>query len=184
MSQRDSNQQLTIPVNAQDHSVGPANAPVTLVEYGDFECDSCLMAYPIVKRLQQQMGGRMRFVFRNFPITDTHPHAEAAAEAAEAAGAQGHFWQMHDTLFEHQTALDDASLRKYAEQIGCDLEAFDRAMAEHKYAARVRDDYEGGYQSGVAGTPTFFINGMRHEGFFRYEDLLKAIENAGGKTAG
>lgn len=180
MNEKSSKPQLTVPVNSNDHSEGPEDAPITLIEYGDFECDSCLVAYPIIKRLRETMGDRMQFVFRNFPINDTHPHAEAAAEAAECAAEQGKFWEMHDKLFEHQTALDDTHLRDYAQECGCDPSLFDREMAEHKFAGKVQADYEGGYASGVAGTPTFFINGMRHEGFFRYENLLEAVQKAGG----
>src|SRR5215212_10828425 len=109
---------LTPPVSARDHSQGPADAPVTLVEYGDFECPHCGRAYPVIKEVQSALGDRLRFVFRNFPITNSHPHAQHSAEAAEAAGAQGKFWEMHDMLFEHQRGLDDHHLVEYAEQIG------------------------------------------------------------------
>ncbi|MEA2573648.1 MAG: hypothetical protein QOH93_946 [Chloroflexia bacterium] len=178
MSQGHDKPDLTIPVSDDDHLIGRADAPITLLEYGDFECDSCLMAYPIVKQLRQHFGDDLRFAWRNFPITTTHPHAIRASETAECAGEGGRFWEMHDVLFEHQTALADEQLREYAEQVGCDMAGYERHMAEHTHLQDVRDDYQSGLDSGVAGTPTFFINGMRHEGFFRYENLLAAIEKA------
>src|SRR6478672_137977 len=150
--------ELTPPVSERDNTVGPDDAPVTLVEYGDYECPYCGMAYPIVKKAQRELGGQLRFVFRNFPLAEAHPHARVAAEAAEAAAAQGKFWEMHDTLYEHQDHLDDASLRRYAEQIGLDMDRFDDDLREHRFRQRVRDDFMGGVRSGVNGTPTFFID--------------------------
>lgn len=169
---------LTVPVNDHDHSIGRADAPITLLEYGDFECDSCLRAYPIVKRIREHFGDDLRFVWRNFPIVETHPHAERAAEVAESAAAQGKFWQMHDTLFERQPEFEDPQLKMYAKEVGLDLEKVDKDLAERTYLQHIRQDYQTGLDSGVAGTPTFFINGQRHEGFFRYEDLVAAIERA------
>ena len=170
---------LAVPVTEdRDHIQGPAGAEVTLVEYGDYECPYCGAAYPIVKRIQRQMGERLRFVFRNFPITTSHPHAEAAAEAAEAAGAQGRFSEMHDLLYENQRNLTDPELRSYAESLGLDLEQFDDELARHVHADRVREDFMSGVRSGVNGTPTFFINGMRHDSSFDYETLLGAVEIA------
>ena len=166
---------LAVPVSEQDHIQGPATAPVTLLEYGDYECPFCGQAYPIVKELQEQLSDQLRFVFRNFPLTRSHPHAENAAEAAEAAGAQGMFWPMHDTLYEHQQALDDPHLLLYAQELGLDLGAFEEAMIQHIYAERVREDLLGGVRSGVNGTPSFFINGIRHDGAFDFESLLTAI---------
>ena len=157
---------------------GPLDAPVTLVEYGDYECPYCGEAYPIVKDLQAAAGRRLRFVFRNFPHHDVHPHAEHAAEAAEAAGAQGKFWEMHDLLYEHQRHLADDDLHAYAEELGLDVERFDKELAEHVHAARVREDFMGGVRSGVNGTPTFFINGVRHDDSYDAEVLLEAIERA------
>jgi protein-disulfide isomerase len=169
---------LELPVSARDHSQGPATAPVTLVEYGDYECPYCGAAYPIVKEIQARLDERLRFVFRNFPLTQAHPHAQHAAEAAEAAAAQGRFWEMHDYLFEHQRALDDDHLLQYAGAVGLDTTAFAREMAEHRHAERVREDFMSGVRSGVNGTPTFFINGIRHDGSYDADTLLAAIERA------
>jgi protein-disulfide isomerase len=170
---------LTVPVTEdRDHIQGPADAAVTLVEYGDFECPYCGAAYPIVKEVQDRMGERLRFVFRNFPITTSHAHAEQAAEAAEAAAGQGRFWPMHDLLFENQRRLRDRDLHGYAEQAGLDVERFDSELAEHAHAARVREDFMSGVRSGVNGTPTFFINGARHDGSYEVEALLAALERA------
>ena len=170
---------LTLPVSEdRDHTQGPADAPVTLVEYGDYECPYCGAAYPIIKQVQERMGEKLRFVFRNFPITTSHPHAEQAAEAAEAAASQGSFWEMHDLLYENQRRLEDEHLRTYAEQLGLDLESFDRDLAEHVHAARVREDFMSGVRSGVNGTPTFYINGARHDDSYEVKTLLAALELA------
>ncbi len=169
---------LVLPVSERDHSQGPADAPVTLVEYGDYECPYCGQAYPIVQEVQQRMGDRLRFVFRNFPLAQLHPHAQHAAEAAEAAAAQGRFWEMHDTLFEHQHHLDDDHLVQYARQLGLDAGAFEEAMATHAHAGRVREDFMSGARSGVNGTPTFFMNGVRHDASYDLDTLLAAVERA------
>ena len=170
---------LTMPVSEdRDHIQGPADAPVTLVEYGDYQCPYCGAAYSIVKDVQARMGDRLRFVFRNFPITTSHPRAEAAAEAAEAAAAQGEFWPMHDLIYEDQRRLRDRDFRDHAERLGLDLERFDRELAEHVYADRVREDFMTGVRSGVNGTPTFFINGTRHDDSYDVETLLAALERA------
>ena len=170
---------LTMPVSDdRDHIQGPADAPVTLVEYGDYECPYCGAAYPIVKEAQARMGERLRFVFRNFPITTSHPHAEQAAEAAEGATAQDRFWEMHDVLYENQRQLEDENLRAYADQLGLDVERFGNELAEHVHAARVREDFMSGVRSGVNGTPTFFINGVRHDDSYELETLLAALERA------
>jgi protein-disulfide isomerase len=169
--------ELTIPVTeGRDHIQGPADAPVTLVEYGDFQCPYCGRAYPIVKEVQSRLGDRLRFVFRNFPITTSHPNAEHAAEAAEAAGAQDRFWEMHDHLFESQKRLRDQDLHRYAEELGLDVTRFDQEMADHVYADRVHEDFMGGVRSGVNGTPTFYINGARHDGSYEVDDLVAALE--------
>jgi protein-disulfide isomerase len=162
----------------RDHIQGPADAAVTLVEYGDYECPYCGAAYPIVKELQARMGDRLRFVFRNFPITTSHPHAEQAAEAAEAGAAQGRFWEMHDLLYENQTHLRDQDLHAYAEQLGIDVERFDKDLAEHVHAPRVREDFMSGVRSGVNGTPSFYVNGARHDDSYDFETLLDALERA------
>jgi protein-disulfide isomerase len=170
---------LALPVDPdRDHTDGPADAPVTLVEYGDYECPYCGAAYPIVKEVQKRMGERLQFVFRNFPITTSHPHAEQAAEAAEAAASQDKFWEMHDLLYENQKRLRDEDLRGYAEQVGLDLQTFDRDLAEHVHAACVREDFMSGVRSGVNGTPTFYINGERYDDSYQLEILLAALEQA------
>jgi protein-disulfide isomerase len=172
--------ELTLPVSDErDHIQGPAEAPVTLLEYGDYECPYCGAAYPIVKHVQSQMGDRLRFVFRNFPISTSHPHAEQAAEAAEAAAAQGRFWEMHDHLYEHQRHLEAGDLHTYAEELGLDVERFDRELAENVHAARVREDFMSGVRSGVNGTPTFYVNGNRHDGSYDLDSLVAALERAG-----
>ena len=182
MSRRGERVSLKPPVGPEDHSAGPAGAPITLVEYGDYQCPHCGRAYPIVKEIQQRLGPRLQFVFRNFPLTQIHPNAQHAAEAAEAAAAQGQFWPMHDRLFERQFALDDEYLAEYAAQLGLDG-TLAAALAEGAYRDRVRDDFMSGVRSGVNGTPTFFINGVRHEDAFDRETLLAALENAGADGA-
>ena len=171
--------ELALPISEErDHIEGPADAPVTLVEYGDYECPYCGAAYPIVKEVQARMGDKLRFVFRNFPITTSHPHAEHAAEAAEAAAAQGRFWEMHDYLYEHQRGLTDKDLHQYAEELGLDVDRFDRELAEHVHGPRVREDFMSGVRSGVNGTPTFYVNGRRHDDSYDLETLLTALERA------
>jgi protein-disulfide isomerase len=173
--------ELTLPVDDdRDHIQGPPEAPVTLVEYGDYECPYCGAAYPIVKQVQEQMGPRLRFVFRNFPITTSHPHAEQAAEAAEAADAQGRFWDMHDHLYEHQRQLENDDLLGYAADLGLDAQRFADELAQHVHAPRVREDFMSGVRSGVNGTPTFYINGIRHDASYDQETLLAALERAAG----
>jgi protein-disulfide isomerase len=170
---------LTVPVDEErDHIEGPADAAVTLLEYGDYECPYCGAAYPIVKEVQARLADRLRFVFRNFPIVTSHLHAELAAEAAEAAAAQDQFWPMHDLLYENQRRLGDRDLRSYAEQVGLDLDRFDGEMAQHVHAARVREDFMSGVRSGVNGTPTFYVDGVRHDGSYDLETLLTALERA------
>jgi protein-disulfide isomerase len=170
---------LTIPVTEdRDHIQGPTEAAVTLVEYGDYECPYCGAAYPIIKEVQARMGERLRFVFRNFPITTSHPHAEQAAETAEAAATQGKFWQMHDLLYENQRRLRAPDLRDYAERLALDVARFDRELAEHAHAARVREDFMSGVRSGVNGTPTFYINGARHDDSYDLATMLAALERA------
>ena len=143
---------LTLPVTEdRDHIQGPTEAAVTLVEYGDYECPYCGAAYPIIKEVQSRMGDRLRFVFRNFPITTSHPHAEQAAEAAEAAAIRDRFWEMHDLLYENQKRLRDEDLLGYAEKLGLDVVAFERELAEHVHTARVREDFISGVRSGPEG---------------------------------
>jgi len=169
---------LKPPVGPKDHMQGPPDAPVTLVEYGDYECPYCGEAYPVVKALQERLGDQMKFVFRNFPLSEAHPHAEEAAEAAEAAASQGKLWEMHDLLYENQDALEPEDLVKYARALRLELPRFVREMKDHIYGERVREDFRSGVRSGVNGTPTFFINGVRHNGPFDLASLLAAIEEA------
>jgi protein-disulfide isomerase len=160
--------ELTLPVSVdRDHIQGPADAPLTLLE--------CGAAYPIVKQVQSQMGNRLRFVFRNFPITTSHPHAEHAAEAAEAAASQGKFWEMHDLLYENQKRLEDADLHRYAEQLGLDVQRFAEDLANGAHIGRVREDFMSGVRSGVNGTPTFYVNGLRHDGDYQLESLVAVL---------
>jgi protein-disulfide isomerase len=166
---------LTVPVSERDHIQGAFNAPMTLVEYGDYECPYCGAAYPFVKEVQRTMGDRLAFVFRHFPLVSAHPHALIAAEAAEAAGAQGQFWPMHDRLYEHQHALDPQSLVKHAASLGLDLERFVEDLETHRHLPRIREDLASGARSGVNGTPTFFVNGVRHEGAYDATNLISAL---------
>ena len=170
--------ELTPPVTERDHRQGPDDAPVTLVEYGDFECPYCAEAHVTVQELQKELGSRLRIVFRNFPLTEIHPTAQPAAEAAEAAAAQGKYWEMNDTLYQNQEDLDAPALSQYAEDLGLDSAKFERETAEHVYADRVAEDFAGGLRSGVQGTPTFFINGRHYEGELDYEALLAALREA------
>ena len=166
---------LTLPVGSRDHSEGPADAAVTLVEYGDYECPHCGMAYPIIKEVQRRMGKQLRFVFRNFPIPDNHPHAIHAAEAAEAAGAQDRFWPMHDVLYEHQQKLRDRHLVEHAQALGLDAERFQRELGAHVHLPRVQEDVTSGVESGVRGTPTFFINGVKYAESWDADTLTEAL---------
>jgi len=171
---------LSVPVTDRDHSEGPAAAPVTLVEYGDFECPHCHQAFPVVKEIQRRLGNKLRFVFRHLPHMQQHPHAELAAEAAEAAGAQGKFWEMYDYIFAHQDALEASHLHQYAEALGLDVQRFDQDLAAHRYVDRVREDFRGGIRSGVTSTPAFYINEVRYERAHTPERMLYAIEAAAG----
>jgi len=167
---------LSLPVNRnRDHIKGPDSAPITLVEYGDYECPYCGQAYPIIKQIQDYFGENLRFVFRNFPLAQVHPHAQKAAEAAEQAAAQNKFWNMHDFLYEHQQALDDKHLEKYAKVVGLDLERFDKDMKNHIHVPRIREDFLSGIQSGVNGTPSFYINGTRYDGSWDFDTLVQIL---------
>jgi len=166
---------LTLPISGRDHIQGPFNAPITLLEYGDYECPYCGDAYPEVKAIQERLGDRLCFTFRNFPLANAHPHAEHAAEAAEAAGVQGKFWEMHDTLYENQTALNDEDLALYAANLGLDANRLTSEVIAGTHGARVREDFRSGARGGVNGTPTFFINGVRFEGAPDFDALLAAL---------
>jgi protein-disulfide isomerase len=172
------NFELAVPVNPTDHVIGPAAAAVTVVEYGDFECPNCKQAAPAVKLLLTRFAGRVRFVYRHFPLEGVHPHALHAALAAEAAGAQGKFWPMHDLLFENQSHLKLPQLRRYAERLELDMTRYDAEMAEEVYLQRVRSHIESGERSGVRGTPGFFINDTIHDVSFGMQRLFDGVEAA------
>jgi protein-disulfide isomerase len=158
---------LTAPVGPDDHAQGPEDAPITLVEYGDYECPHCARAHPVVRQIQRDLGDTMRFVFRNFPLREAHPHAEHAAEAAESvavhAGEEA-FWEMHDLMFENQEALHDAALLAYAGSLGVAEDVLADDLASGALANRVNRDFRSGIHGGVNGTPTFFVNGRRYDG--------------------
>ena len=168
---------LTLPVSARDHAEGAADAPITLVEYGDYQCPYCGAAYPVVKRLQKTLGMKLRFVFRNFPLTQAHPYAMIAAEAAEAAALLGKFWPMHDTIYENQEALSPESLAAWAMQLGLEDQKLQKAIKRPEITKRIKEDRQSGIRSGVNGTPTFYINGLRYDGSLDYESLLAALES-------
>lgn len=177
---------LTLPVGDRDHAQGDDRAPLTLVEYGDYECPYCGRAYPIIKRVQERFGERLRFVFRNFPLAEIHPHALHAAEAAESVAARAGndaFWVMHDLLFEHQRNLADATLADLAARAGADAAAVLGDLESEAIESRVRDDFMSGVRSGVNGTPTFFINGRRYDGSWDEESLVEALEAASPAAA-
>ncbi len=171
---------LAVAVSERDHCQGPATAAVTLVQYGDYECPYTRQSTTVVRAIQRQLGERLRFVFRNFPLTEIHPHALHAALAAEAAASQGKFWQMHDSIFHHQHTLGDADLTRMGEEVGLDVEEFARDLAEQRYLPRIEEDVEGGERSGVEGTPTFFINGVLYGGSWEQEALLSALQETNG----
>jgi protein-disulfide isomerase len=172
------NQTLRPPVSAEDHRQGIDSALVTLVEYGDFECPHCGHAFPIVEEVRRRLGDKLLFAFRHFPLAEIHPHAQAAAEAAEAAGSHGKFWGMHDMLFRHQDALDMGHLSQYAAKLGLDTQEFAQNLTERKFKNRVRENFMTGARSGVNGTPTFFINGVRYDGYVDPDEITNAIEDA------
>ncbi len=169
---------LAVPVTDADHTLGPPAAAVTLVEYGDYECPGCLNAQPIVAALRDRFGDRLRIAFRHFPQSGVHARASAAAEAAEAAAAQGRFWDMHDALFSHQATLADVDLTHLAVRLGLDVYRFQQDLTTAARAARVRADHDGGTRSGVDGTPTFFVNGRRYRGRNTLDGLAGAIDPA------
>jgi protein-disulfide isomerase len=166
---------LTLPDPERDHISGSAGGLIRLLEYGDYECPFCAEVQPIVKEIQRRLGDDLLFGFRNFPLTNIHPHAEHAAEAAEAAGTQKNFWGMHDTLFENQGALDDDDLAEYAAELGLDETRLIREVTASVYAPRIREDFKSGVRGGVNGTPTFFINGERYDGALDLKHLLNAL---------
>jgi formate-nitrite transporter family protein len=169
---------LTPPVSTRDHTKGLDDAPLTLVEYGDYQCPYCGAAYPVVKRLQKELGKNLRFVFRNFPLTQVHPYALIAAETAEAAALQGKFWEMHDLLYEQQALLEPDIIPQWAERLGLDLEKLGNDISHGDVEEHIKEDRQSGIRSGVNGTPTFFVNGTRFDGPPDYGSLLAALESA------
>jgi NhaA family Na+:H+ antiporter len=182
MTQQPEEVHLVPPVGEHDHVRGPADAPITLVEYGDYDCPYAVRAYSVVNGLRERLGDRLRFVYRSFPLTEMHANAQAAAQAAEAAAAQGKFWEMHDKLFEANRKLEGEDLRRYAQEAGLDLPRFERETAEHAHAGRVREDVESALASEVQETPTFVIDGVRYYGSEDLETLLAAMEGKSGEA--
>jgi len=168
--------ELAVAVNPRDHNLGASHAPVTVVEYGDFECPNCKQAAPAVKLLLERFPGRVRLVWRHFPLEEVHPHALHAALAAEAAAGQDKFWPMHDLLFENPHHLKLPQLRSYAERLELDMVRYDADMADTVYLQRVREDIEGGRASGVRGTPTFFLNGAVQDVSFGLQRLFEKVQ--------
>ena len=169
---------LTAAVVPTDHARGPEHAPVTIVEYGDFECPNCKQAKPAVEIVLNRYPEQVRFVYRHFPLTDVHPHALAAAEIAECAGAQDKFWEMHETLFAHQTHLDRKHLLRYADELGLDMARVTSELDDEIYRQRVLEHLAGGERSGVRGTPGFFVNGRIVDVSFGLHALLDAVDGA------
>ncbi|MGZ3311279.1 MAG: DsbA family protein [Xanthobacteraceae bacterium] len=167
---------LRVPVTQHDHIRGPANAPVTVVEYGDYECPHCGLAQPIVNAVREHFSRQLRFVFRHFPLIQVHPNAESAAESAEFAGAHGRFWEMHDAIYDNQDRLGLPLLFVLASKLGLSELELQSALESGQYEPKVRADFLGGVRSGVNGTPSFFINGERHDGTYAFDDLVAAIE--------
>jgi protein-disulfide isomerase len=167
---------LTVPVTERDHIRGQLGARFTLVEYGDYECPYCRGAHPVVEEVERRLNGQLCFAYRHFPIINAHPHAVRAAEAAEAAGAQGRFWAMHDLLFGSMSVLADETLVRFAVQIGLDARRFVAELAANQYLDRIREDMSSGARSGVNGTPTFFVNGVRHDGAHDAVSLIAALQ--------
>ncbi|HTQ29369.1 MAG TPA: thioredoxin domain-containing protein [Puia sp.] len=166
---------LTPPVNKNDHTQGPASAPLTLVEYGDYQCPHCGAAYPILKRIEHEYAGRLRFVFRNFPLSNVHEFALPAALAAEAAGKQQRFWEMHDLLFQHQDELSRMAIQEFAMVLRLNIPVFKMDLQDKALEEKIESDFESGVRSGVNGTPSFFINGTKYNGAYDQRSLSKAI---------
>jgi protein-disulfide isomerase len=168
---------LKPPVNSKDHFQGNENAPVELVEYGDYQCPHCGYAYPVIRNIQKKLGNQLKFVFRNFPLAEAHPDATHAAIAAEAASAQNKFWEMHDITFENQQHLDDVHLLRYAEKIGLDIAKFQADFEKPVFAEKVEADFESGIRSGVDGTPSFFVNGEKYNGDWEEKHFLSYLQS-------
>ena len=172
---RHNTQTHSLTISKRDHACGPAHAPILIVHYGDYECRDSAEAFRMIRDAQHEPGADVRYVFRHFPLRAEHPRAQRAAEAAEAAAAQGRFWEMHELLFEHQQALTDRHLRNYGAMLGLDAVRFDCELAARVYGKRVRVDVSEGVKNGVEGTPTFFINGVRYQGLANLPELLRAV---------
>jgi protein-disulfide isomerase len=172
---------LVDPVTEQDHALGPASAPITIVEYGDYECPDCLNAVPIVQEVRQNLGEKLRFVFRHFPQSSIHPHASAAAEAAEAAAEQGKFWEMHKALFDHQKELAEIDFSHLALNLGLEIYRFETSRSRDKHRRHISDDFASGRRSGVKKTPTLFINGRRYDGPIEAKAIIVASQSAVGE---
>jgi len=168
---------LRIPVSNKDHIEGNPEAEIELVEYGDYQCPYCGQAYYEIKKVQKHLGKDLKFVFRNFPLTDSHEHALSAAVAAEVAGDLGKFWEMHDTLYENQENLGDSSIVNYAKKLGLNTDEFENDFSDSKYQKKIEDQMEGGLRSGVNGTPSFFINGQKYEGDYTAESILEYMRS-------
>jgi protein-disulfide isomerase len=184
---------LVVPVSDGDWMAGPADAPVTLVEYSDFECSDAARLEPMVQEVRRLTGDELRFVYRHLPLSRKHPNAVQAAEASEAAGRQGQFWAMHDLLIAHYDQLTRPDLLRYAVEVGLDVTAFQQALEERTYQPDVREDFVGGVQSGADGTPTFYVNGVRYDDWYETPAFLRAVRDAvaaarqdgrGGKSPG
>jgi len=169
---------LAVPVQPVDHMRGPHTARIVVVEYGDFECPDCRRVYPATGMLVQHFGNRIAFVYRHFPLTEVHPHAELAAEVSEIAAAQGKFWEMHAMLFEHPGQLDETHMRRFAEELGLDMARYQAELDDHVYLQRIQEHVAGGKRSGVRGTPTFYLNGAIQDVSAGMEPILKHIHAA------
>ncbi|HEX3951716.1 MAG TPA: thioredoxin domain-containing protein [Steroidobacteraceae bacterium] len=169
---------LSVAVGKSDHALGPEDAPVTLVEYGDYQCPYCADMHPMIKSIAKSMGSQMRFVFRHMPLMEMHPYAQYAAEAAEAAAAQGKFWEMHDSIYQQQSELGSDLMHQLAVKLQLDIEQFLSDLDARRFRPRVKRDFMGGMRSGVAGTPAYFINGKRYEGPLDQASLQSAVGRA------
>jgi protein-disulfide isomerase len=169
---------LTLPVIEEDHIRGPASAPVTLLEYGDYECPYCAAAHPMVLELLRQRSDTVRYAYRHFPLTNVHPHAELAAEVAETAGEHDKFWPTHDWFFDNHDLVVTGQVLEGVAEVGLPATAVARDLGEHRHLDRIRRDFVSGIRSGVNGTPTFFVNGVRHDGGYSLDDLLAAVDDA------
>jgi protein-disulfide isomerase len=166
---------LLLPIQQHDHVQGPAEARLTLVEYGDYQCPSCGVLFVTIHQLHQELADDVRIVFRHYPLSGSHPHAQLAAEASEASGAQGKFWEMHDLLFQHQDGLAPKQLAAYAEQLSLDMDRFRKDLKARTFEERVREDFKRGVANGVYGTPGLFVNGVRHDGGMDAQSILGKV---------